>query len=230
MTKKKQSENWHSLFADRSHAHSRRTFHQTFTSTMRQLWPNQKHAVYMDLTMSKRTIHNTAAAAIILWSLAMCLTIDIALCANLAGDIFQQFGSVATYRMLLTYSFSIFLITKLANFLSLSHLHFGFECRMENYVALKVIKSAQHYTETAADEIRLLEAIRMNETKHPYCEKIVKLLNHFTIRGVNGVHTCLVFEALGCSLYKLIVKNNFQGLPKKLVKSIIKQVRLIVSN
>lgn len=95
---------------------------------------------------------------------------------------------------------------------------------MENYVALKVIKSAQHYTETAADEIRLLEAIRMNETKHPYCEKIVKLLNHFTIRGVNGVHTCLVFEALGCSLYKLIVKNNFQGLPKRLVKSIIKQV------
>lgn len=95
---------------------------------------------------------------------------------------------------------------------------------MENYVALKVIKSAQHYTETAADEIRLLEAIRMNETRHPYCEKIVKLLNHFTIRGVNGVHTCLVFEALGCSLYKLIVKNSFQGLPKKLVKSIIKQV------
>lgn len=91
-------------------------------------------------------------------------------------------------------------------------------------MALKVIKSAQHYTETAADEIRLLEVIRKNESQHMYCEKIVKLLNHFAIRGVNGVHTCLVFEALGCSLYKLIVKNNFQGLPKKQVKSIIKQV------
>lgn len=89
---------------------------------------------------------------------------------------------------------------------------------------MKVIKSAQHYTETAADEIRLLEAIRRNESQHPYCEKIVRLLNHFTIRGVNGVHTCLVFETLGCSLYKLIVKNNFQGLPIKLVKSIIRQV------
>lgn len=106
---------------------------------------------------------------------------------------------------------------------------FGMAYSMENYVALKVIKSAQHYTETAADEIRLLEAIRLNETKHPYCEKIVKLLNHFTIRGVNGVHTCLVFEALGCSLYKLIVKNNFQGLPKKMVKSIIKQVLFSIS-
>lgn len=88
-----------------------------------------------------------------------------------------------------------------------------------------MIKSAHHYTETAADEILLLEAIRRNESQHPYCEKIVRLLNHFTIRGVNGVHTCLVFEALGCSLYKLIVKNNFQGLPIKMVKSIIRQVR-----
>ncbi|XP_055313479.1 SRSF protein kinase 3-like isoform X2 [Sitodiplosis mosellana] len=98
------------------------------------------------------------------------------------------------------------------------------EILKNNYVALKVIKSAQHYTETAADEIRLLEAIRQNESQHPYCGKIVRLLNHFTIRGVNGVHTCLVFEALGCSLYKLIVKNNFQGLPIKMVKSIIRQV------
>lgn len=88
-----------------------------------------------------------------------------------------------------------------------------------------MIKSAQHYTETAADEIRMLEEIRRNESQHPYSEKIVRLLNHFTIRGVNGIHTCLVFEALGCSLYKLIVKNNFQGLPMKMVKSIIRQVR-----
>lgn len=96
--------------------------------------------------------------------------------------------------------------------------------RKKNYVALKVIKSAQHYTETAADEIRLLKKIARNESQHPWCERIVRLLNHFTIRGVNGVHTCLVFETLGCSLYKLIVKNNFQGLPIKMVKSITRQV------
>lgn len=94
----------------------------------------------------------------------------------------------------------------------------------DNYVALKVIKSAPHYTETAADEIRLLEAIKRNDSHHPYCEKIVRLLNNFTIRGVNGIHTCLVFEALGCSLYKLIVKNSFQGLPIRMVKSIIRQI------
>jgi hypothetical protein len=94
----------------------------------------------------------------------------------------------------------------------------------EKYVALKVVKSAPHYTETAADEIRLLEVIRDADPFDPNHDKIVKLLNHFTVRGVNGVHTCIVFEALGCSLYKLIVKNNYQGLAMQQVKSIIKQV------
>lgn len=55
-------------------------------------------------------------------------------------------------------------------------------------------------------------------------ERIVRLLNHFKVRGVNGIHTCLVFEALGCSLYHLIVKNNYQGLPISNVRDIIKQV------
>lgn len=97
--------------------------------------------------------------------------------------------------------------------------------RCEKYVALKVVKSATHYTETATDEIRLLEVIREAAPYDPFAGKIVRLLNHFTVRGVNGVHTCLVFEALGCSLYKLIVKNNYQGLALPQVKSIIKQVK-----
>lgn len=88
-----------------------------------------------------------------------------------------------------------------------------------------MVKSATHYTETAADEINLLEVIRDTEPTDPNCEKIVRLLNNFTVRGVNGVHTCLVFEALGCSLYKLIVKNNYQGLALNQVKSIITQVK-----
>jgi serine/threonine protein kinase len=94
----------------------------------------------------------------------------------------------------------------------------------DRYVALKVVKSAQHYTETAADEIRLLQVIKDADPYDLNRERIVKLLNSFTVRGVNGMHTCLVFEALGCSLYKLIVKNNYQGLAIRQVKSIIKQV------
>lgn len=87
-----------------------------------------------------------------------------------------------------------------------------------------MVKSAPHYTETAIDEIRLLEKIRDADQLDPNRNRIVRLLNHFTVRGVNGIHTCLVFEALGCSLYKLIVKNNYQGLAIPQVKSIIKQV------
>ncbi|XP_020816368.1 SRSF protein kinase 3 isoform X4 [Drosophila serrata] len=94
----------------------------------------------------------------------------------------------------------------------------------EKYVALKVVKSAPHYIETAADEIRLLEAIRDADPLDVKRERIVRLMNHFTVRGVNGMHTCLVFEALGCSLYKLIVKNNYQGLAIAQVRNIIRQV------
>ncbi|KAL9895514.1 SRSF protein kinase 3-like [Glossina fuscipes] len=98
------------------------------------------------------------------------------------------------------------------------------DLREEEYVVLKVVKSAPHYTEIAGDEIRLLETIRDSDPTDEKRERFVRLLNQFTARGVNGVHTCLVFEALGCSLYKLIVKNKYQGLAIDQVRNIIKQV------
>uniref|UniRef100_A0A1A9ZQZ2 non-specific serine/threonine protein kinase n=1 Tax=Glossina pallidipes TaxID=7398 RepID=A0A1A9ZQZ2_GLOPL len=98
------------------------------------------------------------------------------------------------------------------------------DLREEEYVVLKVVKSAPHYTEMACDEIRLLETIRDSDPTDEKRERIVRLLNQFTARGVNGVHICLVFEALGCSLYKLIVKNKYQGLAVDQVRNIIKQV------
>lgn len=88
----------YSVFADQNRARLRQIFRRTFINTMRQLWPNRRHAVFTDQMMNKKTIHNTAAAAIIPWSLAMCLTVDIVWCANLAGAIFPRFGSVVTYR------------------------------------------------------------------------------------------------------------------------------------
>lgn len=89
-------------------------------------------------------------------------------------------------------------------------------------VALKVVKSAKHYTETAVDEIRLLDVINNADANDQ--NRIVRLLDHFDINGVNGTHKCLVFEALGCSLYKLIVRSQFKGLPMDLVKSVSKQM------
>ena len=39
---------------------------------------------------------------------------------------------------------------------------FFFAFRSEMFVALKVVKSAKHYTETALDEIKLLKCVGIN--------------------------------------------------------------------
>ncbi|XP_053083070.1 SRSF protein kinase 1b isoform X5 [Pangasianodon hypophthalmus] len=94
----------------------------------------------------------------------------------------------------------------------------------KRFVAMKVVKSAEHYTETALDEIKLLRAVRTSDPNDPSGEKVVQLLDDFKISGVNGTHVCMVFEVLGHHLLKWIIKSNYQGLPLPCVKSIIRQV------
>uniref|UniRef100_A0A2C9KFC4 non-specific serine/threonine protein kinase n=1 Tax=Biomphalaria glabrata TaxID=6526 RepID=A0A2C9KFC4_BIOGL len=94
----------------------------------------------------------------------------------------------------------------------------------KRFVALKVVKSAQHYTETALDEIKLLKCVREADETDPHREKAVQLLDDFKISGVNGTHVCMVFEVLGNNLLKLIIRSNYQGIPLHNVKLIIKQV------
>ncbi|XP_017568318.1 SRSF protein kinase 1b isoform X4 [Pygocentrus nattereri] len=94
----------------------------------------------------------------------------------------------------------------------------------KRFVAMKVVKSAEHYTETALDEIKLLRAVRNSDPNDPNREKVVQLLDDFKISGINGTHVCMVFEVLGHHLLKWIIKSNYQGLPLPCVKSIIRQV------
>lgn len=94
----------------------------------------------------------------------------------------------------------------------------------KHYVALKIVKSAQHFTETAKDEIKILKAVRESDPDNPRRNKTVQMLNDFKITGVNGVHVCMVFEVLGHNLLKLILKSNYRGIPLSNVKSIIRQV------
>ncbi|KAM9668119.1 SRSF protein kinase 3 isoform 2-T2 [Dama dama] len=68
------------------------------------------------------------------------------------------------------------------------------DIQRKRFVALKVVKSAGHYTETAVDEIKLLK------------------------------YVCMVLEVLGHQLLKWIIKSNYQGLPVPCVKSIVRQV------
>ncbi|XP_071381732.1 SRSF protein kinase 1-like [Centroberyx affinis] len=94
----------------------------------------------------------------------------------------------------------------------------------KRFVAMKVVKSAEHYTETALDEIKLLKSVRNTDPSDPSREKVVQLLDDFKISGMNGTHVCMVFEVLGHHLLKWIIKSNYQGLPLPCVKSIIRQV------
>ncbi|KAL2758314.1 hypothetical protein ACRALDRAFT_1030062 [Sodiomyces alcalophilus JCM 7366] len=94
------------------------------------------------------------------------------------------------------------------------------------HVALKVVRSAAHYTETAVDEIKLLNRIVQANPDHAGRKHVVSLLDSFEHKGPNGTHVCMVFEVLGENLLGLIKKWNHRGIPMPLVKQITKQVLL----
>ncbi|KAF9957487.1 serine/threonine protein kinase, CMGC group [Mortierella alpina] len=95
---------------------------------------------------------------------------------------------------------------------------------MKRHVALKVVKSASHYTETAIDEIKLLERVVQANPEAPGRKFVVELLDHFMHRGPNGSHVCMVFEVLGENLLSVIKRYRHQGIPIHLVRQIIHQV------
>lgn len=98
--------------------------------------------------------------------------------------------------------------------------------KMKRHVALKVVKSAPHYTETALDEIKLLQRLVSANPTHPGRRHCVSLLDHFRHKGPNGSHVCMVFEVLGENLLGLIKRYQHRGVPPHIVKQIAKQVLL----
>ncbi|KAK7267858.1 hypothetical protein RIF29_20537 [Crotalaria pallida] len=94
----------------------------------------------------------------------------------------------------------------------------AWDIQHSKYVALKVQKSAQHYTEAALDEITILQQIADGDPDDKKC--VVKLLDHFKHSGPNGQHVCMVFEYLGDNLLTLIKYSDYRGLPINMVKEI----------
>ncbi|KAF8256547.1 kinase-like domain-containing protein [Lactarius quietus] len=95
--------------------------------------------------------------------------------------------------------------------------------------ALKIVKSAPRYTETALDEIKLLQRLITSATPpitHPGRSHVISFLDHFRHRGPNGTHVCMVFEVLGENLLGLIKRHQRKGVPQHLVRQIAKQVLL----
>ena len=103
------------------------------------------------------------------------------------------------------------------------------DMKEKRFVAAKIVKSAQHYTETALDEIALLKSVRDTTPDHEGNKFMVQLLDEFKIHGVNGTHVCLIFEVLGHHLYKWILKSDYSGLPIEVVKQIARQTLLALA-
>jgi serine/threonine-protein kinase SRPK3 len=88
------------------------------------------------------------------------------------------------------------------------------------------VKSDGHYTETALDEIQLLQRVVTSSNSHAGRTHVVGLVDNFKHTGPNGSHICMVFEVLGENLLGLIKRYQHRGVPQHIVKQIAKQVLL----
>ena len=115
------------------------------------------------------------------------------------------------------------------------------------FFALKVQKSAEHYTEAAMDEVELLDCIAQERKK---CEgtlvsqgpmsrdsngiraidnvdhsrHVATLHDSFFHNGPHGRHMSMVVGMLGCNLLSVIKAFNYRGIPIPAVKRMIKGV------
>lgn len=102
----------------------------------------------------------------------------------------------------------------------------AYTCSTKRHVALKVVKSDGHYTETALDEIQLLQRVTTSSQRHPGHTHVVGLVDDFRHDGPNGSHVCMVFEVLGENLLGLIKRYQHRGVPTHIVRQIAKQILL----
>ncbi|PVV05360.1 hypothetical protein BB560_000121 [Smittium megazygosporum] len=123
----------------------------------------------------------------------------------------------------------------------------AYDAKTDRHVALKILKSAPHYTQAARDEIKLCRRATDSNRSDPGYDHVVQLLDYFDHKGPNGIHVCMVFEVLGENLLSLlrnsksywkklasheheankkISDTRMQGLPIFIVKQISKQILL----
>ena len=114
------------------------------------------------------------------------------------------------------------------------------------FYAIKVQKSAEHYTEAAMDEVELLDCVSKERkrcetfykkapmtkdkdgipltTVVDYSRFVVTLHDSFFHSGPNGRHMCMVFSMLGCNLLSVIKAYNYRGIPIPAVKKMVKGI------
>lgn len=98
--------------------------------------------------------------------------------------------------------------------------------RLDRHVALKILTEQVGTGEHRMDEVPILQKINQSDDTHPGKAHILRMLDHFTHRGPNGLHSCLTFDVHGStvlSLQKMLPKHV---LPIDLVKRISGQMLL----
>lgn len=88
--------------------------------------------------------------------------------------------------------------------------------------ALKIVKSAEHYTAAAKDEVDILSHIAEKDPENRYhCCRMTDTFEH---KGPHGKHICMVFEVLGDNLLTLIRHYDHEGIPLDIVKKLSKEI------
>lgn len=119
---------------------------------------------------------------------------------------------------------------------------------IDQFLAIKVQKSAEHYTEAAMDEVELLDCVVAERrrceaqldvnfaakdadkipvvTNVSHSERIATLADSFFHNGPNGRHMCMAFQMLGCNLLSVIKAYNYRGIPIPVVKNLIRDIAM----
>ncbi|CAK8690156.1 unnamed protein product [Clavelina lepadiformis] len=88
----------------------------------------------------------------------------------------------------------------------------AYDHKMQQHVALKIVRNEKRFHRQAAEEIRILEHLRKQDKDNVM--NIIHMMESFTFRN----HICMTFELLSINLYELIKKNKFQGFSLQLVR------------
>ncbi|KAG6047301.1 hypothetical protein E4U39_000588 [Claviceps sp. Clav50 group G5] len=90
----------------------------------------------------------------------------------------------------------------------------------DRYVALKIMISQVEESR----ELKMLRAMSALPKHHPGSSYVNQMLDHFTLVGPNGTHTCLVLELVGPNVAEFVEHYGlYRRLPAKLAKLFARQ-------
>ncbi|XP_035217716.1 dual specificity tyrosine-phosphorylation-regulated kinase 2-like isoform X2 [Stegodyphus dumicola] len=97
--------------------------------------------------------------------------------------------------------------------------------RTDTQVALKIIRNKKRFHQQALVEVKILEQVTKKDRDGFF--NVIHMLDHFYFRN----HLCITFELMGCNLYELIKKNQYQGFSLGLIRrfafSLVQCLRLL---